>query len=217
MRIGIDFDNTLIGYDDVFLAAAQERNLVGSGFTGNKQAVRDAIRLLPDGELAWQQLQGHVYGKGIDRAVMFEGVDAFLRRCRAAGHAVFIVSHKTEYGHYDPDRVNLRAAAADWMEARGFFAPDTYAIPRENVFFETTRTHKLRRISALECIYFIDDLEEVLNDPDFPAGVNRVLFAGAGASPSLETSPETSLEARLAANLAICSSWQRIAEVVLDG
>jgi hypothetical protein len=201
MRIGIDFDNTLIGYDDVFLAAAQERNLVSSGFAGSKQAVRDAIRLLPDGELAWQQLQGHVYGKGIDRAVMFEGVDVFLSRCRAAGHSVFVVSHKTQYGHYDPDRVDLRAAAADWMEARGFFAPDKYAIPRENVFFESSRADKLRRIAALECGYFIDDLEEVLNDPDFPPGVKRVLFGCAGASE----------------RLAVCPSWRRIAEVVLDG
>jgi hypothetical protein len=201
MRIGIDFDNTLIGYDDVFLAAGRTRELLSPEFVGNKQAVRDAIRLLPDGELAWQQLQGYVYGKGIGRAVMFAGVDGFLRRCRAAGHGVFIVSHKTEYGHHDADRVSLRGAALDWMEARGFFAPDRYAIPRENVFFEPTRAQKLRRIAALNCAYFIDDLAEVLTDPDFPPGVHRVLFGAAGASPGL----------------AICSSWQRIAEVVLDG
>jgi hypothetical protein len=200
MRIGIDFDNTLIGYDDVFLAAARERNLVSAGFAGNKQAVRDAIRVLPDGELAWQRLQGHVYGRGIDKAVMFEGVDGFLRRCRAAGHGVFVVSHKTQYGHYDPDRIDLRAAAAHWMEARGFFAPDTYAIPRQNVFFEGSRAEKLKRIAALECVHFIDDLEEVLNDPDFPPGVNRVLFAAASSSPGL----------------AVCSDWRQVAEVVLD-
>jgi len=139
MRIGIDFDNTLIGYDDVFLAAARARDLLSARFTGNKQAVRDAIRLLPDGELAWQRLQGYVYGKGIGGAVMFEGVDGFLRQCRAAGHGVFIVSHKTEHGHYDPSRVNLREAALGWMEAQGFFAPDIYAIQRENVFFESSR------------------------------------------------------------------------------
>jgi len=200
MRIGIDFDNTLIGYDDVFLAAARERDLLRSKFVGNKQAVRDAIRLLPDGELAWQQLQGHVYGKGIGGAVMFEGVDGFLRRCRAAGHGGFVVSHKTEYGHHDPDRVNLREAARGWVESRGFFAPDIYAIPRENVFFETSRAQKLRRIAALKCAYFIDDLEEVLTDPDFPPGVNRLLF-GAGGSSS---------------GVVICSSWQRIAETVFD-
>src|SRR5260221_80515 len=201
MRIGIDFDNTLIAYDDAFLAAAGERDLLSLGFAGNKQAVRDAIRLLPDGELAWQQLQGHVYGKGIGGAVMFEGVDGFLRRCRAARHGVFFVSHKTEYGHHDPDRVNLREAALGWMEAQGFFAPDRYAIPRENIFFETSRAHKLKRIAALKCAYFIDDLEEVLRDPDFPPGVHRVLFGAAGSC----------------ASLAVCSTWQRIAAAVLDG
>jgi hypothetical protein len=200
MRIGIDFDNTLISYDDVFLAAARERDLLGAGFSGNKQALRDAIRLLPDGEAAWQRLQGHVYGKGISGAVMFEGADAFLRRCRDAGHDVFVVSHKTEFGHHDPGRVNLREAALRWMEARGFFAPDVYAIPRENVFFEASRAEKLRRIAALDCAYFIDDLEEVLTDPAFPSGVNRVLFGGGGPS----------------SHYAVCSSWQRISEAVID-
>jgi hypothetical protein len=201
MRIGIDFDNTLIGYDDVFLAAARERGLLGAAFAGNKQAVRDAIRLLPSGEQSWQQLQGYVYGKGIADAVLLEGVDTFLRRCRAAGHEVFVVSHKTQFGHHDPERVDLRAAALDWMEARGFFAPDGFAIPRENVFFELTRADKLARIAALECAYFIDDLAEVLTDPDFPPGVYRVLFGERGSSPGL----------------VACATWQRIAQAVLDG
>ena len=83
MRIGLDFDNTLIDYDRVFLAAARERGLVAPDFTGSKREVRDAIRLLPDGELAWQRLQGHVYGAGIGGAVLFDGADQFLQRCRA--------------------------------------------------------------------------------------------------------------------------------------
>ena len=65
LRIGIDFDNTIIAYDEVFCAAAKRRGLIAAEFIGGKQAVRDAIRLLPDGELAWQRLQGQVYGKGI--------------------------------------------------------------------------------------------------------------------------------------------------------
>ena len=55
MRIGLDFDNTLIRYDDVFATAARDRGLVNANFSGNKQEVRDAIRLLPDGEFAWQR------------------------------------------------------------------------------------------------------------------------------------------------------------------
>jgi hypothetical protein len=199
MRIGIDFDNTLICYDEVFLAAARERGLLTAEFTGNKQAVRDAIRLLPDGELAWQRLQGYVYGRGIAGAGIFDGADAFLRGCRDAGHTVFVVSHKTEFGHHDPERVNLREAALGWMEARGFFAPKVYAIPRHNVFFEASRADKLKRITGLQCACFIDDLAEVLSDPDFPPGVKRVLFAADGASPHFTT----------------CPSWERITRMVI--
>jgi hypothetical protein len=200
-RIGIDFDNTLIDYDAVFCTAARDRGLLGADFSGNKQAVRDAIRLLPDGELAWQRLQGYVYGNGIAGAAMFDGADAFLRRCRDAGHSVFIVSHKTQFGHHDPQRVDLRTAALNWMEARGFFAPHVYAIPRDNVFFEASRAEKLRRIAALGCAYFIDDLEEVLLDPDFPPGVKPLLFRVSGASPHF---PD-------------CANWDRLTEVVIDG
>src|SRR5712692_4361339 len=106
MRIGIDFDNTLIDYDGVFVAAARERGFIGPEATGTKRAVRDAIRLLPDGELTWQRLQGHVYGAGIGGAVPFAGAGDFLRRCAERGAGVFIVSHKTRYGHFDPARVD---------------------------------------------------------------------------------------------------------------
>jgi hypothetical protein len=201
LRLGIDFDNTLIAYDRVFLAQARARGLLPAQFRGNKQAVRDTIRLLPDGEVAWQRLQGHVYGQGIDAATLFPGVDRFLRRCRRAGHTVFIVSHKGEYANYDPMRVNLRAAALDWMEARGFFDPRKYAIARANVFFEGTRTEKLARIAALGCTHFIDDLVEVLTDRDFPPGVARVLFDPApGGRP---------------AGLRACASWHDIAATLL--
>ncbi|HEX4504292.1 MAG TPA: hypothetical protein VH722_01070 [Alphaproteobacteria bacterium] len=177
-RIGIDFDNTIICYDAVFLSAAIARGLVPGDFTGGKRAVRDAIRLLSDGELTWQRLQGHVYGQGIAGATMFGGLDDFLQRCRRAGHSVVIVSHKTEYGHFDPARVNLREAALGWMRGRGFFADDGFAIRREDIHFEGSRAEKLERIAALGCTHFIDDLREVLDDPDFPSGVERILFAG---------------------------------------
>jgi hypothetical protein len=177
MRIGIDFDNTLINYDRVFLVAARERGLVPETFIGSKREVRDTIRLLPDGELAWQRLQGHVYGAGIGGAVLFDGAGDFLRRSRALGLAVFIVSHKTRYGHLDPTRVDLRQAALGWMEGQGFFAADSFGLDPICVFFEETRAAKLARIAALECTHFIDDLEEVFADPDFPSGVERILFA----------------------------------------
>ncbi len=176
LRIGIDFDNTIITYDEVFRAAAKAQGLVDADFAGSKQAVRDTIRRLPDGELAWQRLQGQVYGKGIGGAKMVAGVAPFLRRARAEDCAVVVVSHKTEYGHFDPDHVNLRTAALEWMAGQGLFDGGR-GVALAEVYFESTRAEKLKRIAALSLTHFIDDLEEVLTDPGFPPDVERILFA----------------------------------------
>lgn len=196
LRIGIDFDNTIIAYDRVFCEAAKLGGVIGADFVGGKQAVRDLIRLLPEGEIIWQRLQGRVYGKGISGASLVPGVDAFLRRCRAEGCSVSIVSHKTEYGHYDPERVNLRDAARAWMTANGLVEGE-FGIPSSGVFFEGTRSEKLARIAALSCTHFIDDLEEVLLDPAFPLDVERILF-----------SEREELES--AAPYAVCATWRDI-------
>src|SRR5438105_1181227 len=164
MRIGIDFDNTLIDYDGVFVAAARERGLIGPEIPGSKRAVRDAIRLLPDGELTWQRLQGYVYGAGIGGAVPFAGAAEFLRRCADGGVELVIVSHKTRYGHFDPARIDLREAARQWMIAQGIVGPETGGISADHVFFEDDRRCKLARIAALGCTHFVDDLEEVFAD-----------------------------------------------------
>ncbi|MFZ3354885.1 MAG: hypothetical protein WA268_29005 [Xanthobacteraceae bacterium] len=200
LRIGIDFDNTIVSYDEVFCAMAKRSGLIGSGFVGSKQAVRDAVRRLPDGELAWQRLQGQVYSKGIADAKIIDGFEAFLRRCRAEGCAVMIVSHKTEYGHHDPDRLNLRQAARDWLVARRLFDGE-YGISATSIFFESTRAEKLARIGELSCTHFIDDLEEVLSDPDFPPKVARILFSGHE-------------QIRLNAPYVVCASWSNIEEQV---
>ena len=174
--IGIDFDNTIIRYDEVFAAAARARKLVPPDFAGTKTDVREAVRALPDGERAWQALQGHVYGAAIGGAEPFPGLDAFLRRARDEEADVVIVSHKTEYGHHDSSRVNLRTAALGWLETHGFF--DDTGFSRADVYFANTRDEKLARISALAPDVFIDDLPEVLDDPKFPAGVRPLLFTG---------------------------------------
>lgn len=202
-RIGLDFDNTLIRYDAVFLQVARERRLVGPDFAGRKQAVRDQIRRLPSGEIHWQKLQGYVYGKGITAATMFEGVDRFLRRCVREGVSIVIVSHKTEYGHDDRNRVNLRDAARGWMQARGFFSATGFGISADSIFFESTRADKVARIGALSCTHFVDDLVEVVADPRFPASVEPILFnADCGHSP--------------VERCKVCSSWHEIEEHVFD-
>lgn len=202
LRIGIDFDNTIITYDDVFCATAKRGGLIGAGFSGGKQAVRDAIRQLPNGELAWQRLQGQVYGKGIGQATLVAGVAEFLHRCKVQGATAIIVSHKTEHGHFDADRVNLRTAALDWMSTKGLLN-ERDAIPPGNIYFESTRAEKLKRIGALSLTHFIDDLPEVLTDPEFPTGVKRILLSKDAQPPH--------------APYVICPTWHDVERQVFAG
>jgi hypothetical protein len=183
MRIGIDFDNTLVDYDAVFAEAAREAGLLDFDLSGGKETVRAILRRQPDGETAWQRLQGRVYGALMPRARFVEGADEFLRLARRSGARILVVSHKTEFGHFDPEQVNLRDAARAWMTAHGFFTTDGFGLAPNDVFFEATREDKLRRLAALHLSHVIDDLPEVLADPAFPAGPQRLLLARGEAPP----------------------------------
>ncbi len=176
MRIGIDFDNTIAGYDGVFQRAAEESGLLPAGHASTKVAVRKAVLRLDGGENKWQRLQGQVYGARMAEAEMIDGVGDFFNACRNHAVPVLVISHKSEYGHFDPERVNFRDAAWAWMEDRGFFDDSGYGLARENVFFEATRAEKIARIKALDCTHFIDDLEEIFLDPEFPENTQRFLL-----------------------------------------
>jgi hypothetical protein len=192
VRIGVDFDNTIASYDDVFVEAARGRGWVAVDFRGTKKQLRDTVRRLDDGEIKWQILQGEVYGPRMQDAVPFPGVLEFFEAARRRGCSLFIVSHKTRFANYAGEKVDLREAALRWMEASGLFEQDKTGLARTDVFFADTREEKIARIAALGCAVFIDDLEEVFADPSFPADVRRVLFtsgnerSGDGAIVALE-------------------------------
>lgn len=177
MRIGIDFDNTIICYDKVFCNLAKSWQLVEPDYQGSKLALRDKLRGLPDGDLIWQRLQGKVYGEFISEAEIFTGFKEFVITAKNFPDVeLFIVSHKTELGHFDTKQINLRDAARHWLRSQGFFSLPEIQIPETNLYFETTREDKINRIKTLGCTHFIDDLIEVLDEPSFPKSVKKFLF-----------------------------------------
>ena len=115
MRIGLDFDNTLVCYDHIFALESNRLGIMPADWSGSKQELKDELLSHPDGERLWQTLQGRVYGPGMKQAVMYPGVAHFLMRSRLRGDDLFIVSHKTEFGHFDPERVRLLTAIADGL------------------------------------------------------------------------------------------------------
>lgn len=176
-RIGIDFDNTIAGYDHIFQRLAEQWGLIPGNFAGGKKAIRDAIRESSDGELAWQKLQGVVYGRAMQDANLINGVDQFLSKCKSQGVSVFIISHKTRYGHFDDSKTDLRVSATRWMENKGFFSHQGFGLMRENVHFSDTRGDKLHVIAKLNIDVFIDDLEEIFLDREFPSHVAQYLYS----------------------------------------
>ena len=184
MLIGIDFDNTIARYDSVFTMKAKKEGLVTSDWQGTKQDLKQKLYSIQDGGRIWQKIQGQVYGPYMYMAELFPGVARFLLRCKLQGHTVFIVSHKTKYGHFDSTKTPLRQAALDWMHAKGFF--DEFAIHRENIFFADTRYGKVEKIRDLSLDVFIDDLEEVFAEDNFP-NIKKILFSNSIVPQQIKT------------------------------
>jgi hypothetical protein len=179
--IGIDFDNTIVCYDEVFVRAAVELGLVPADVATSKTAIRDHLRAIGE-EDRWTELQGTIYGPRMSDAPPFPGVLEFFQACRAAGVPVAIVSHRTRFP-YLGERHDLHAAARDWLASHGFHDSAGIGLPNDRVFFEETKEAKLARIAELGCTHFIDDLPELLAHPLFPRDVRRILFDPHAAAP----------------------------------
>ena len=173
MKIGIDLDNTIISYDAAFQVAAYSRGLVNNEYKYTKQEISKEIKNRENGEIEWQKLQGYVYGKGIKEASIFPGVYRFMWRCYKRGIVVEIVSHKTEYGHFDTERYSLRKSAIKFLQDAKILQNDILLI--SNIIFKSTQIDKLSYIKENNFDYFIDDLEEITKSSQL-ADVKTILF-----------------------------------------
>ena len=172
MRLGLDFDNTLVSYDRLFLQVAVEKASVPVRTPARKNAVRDHLRAAGREE-DWTRLQGEVYGTRILEAEPFDGMLAALKWLAHREVAMCIVSHKTRTP-YLGEACDLHAAARSWLEARGFHDSAGLAWPRAQVFFELSREAKIERILSQGCTHFVDDLPEILEL--LPDSVEKIFF-----------------------------------------
>ena len=194
MRIGFDFDNTIVSYDTLFHKAAVEQSLIPVSLQKSKLAVRDYL-LKINNENAWTELQGCVYGARMNEAAAYPNAIEFMTLAHDNGISMVIISHRSRYP-FIGQKYNLHEAAREWVErylmigAKKLFKPD-------QIFFEFTKEEKINRISEKECDYFIDDLPEIFLMPGFPQRTGRILF-----DPD-NSHGEKGVETRL-------KSWQKI-------
>lgn len=177
MRIGLDLDNTIICYDGCFQAVARNLGLISSEVGASKNEVKDAIQKL-HGNDVWTELQGEVYGPHILLAQPYAGALEFMQKCRAAGHDVHVLSHKTQFPARGT-RFDLRQAALNWLEKNGWF--ESGGISGIDVEFHESRQAKVEAISHHQCDVFVDDLPEVFAEAHFPAATTQILFNPARA------------------------------------
>ena len=76
MLIGLDFDNTIVSYDELFHRVALEQRLVPVETPVTKLAVRDWLRQAGR-EDRWTEMQGYVYGARMDEASAYPGLVEF--------------------------------------------------------------------------------------------------------------------------------------------
>ena len=138
MRIGIDLDNTIIDYTEAFLYGARKLKYIPEKWLGQKIELKNFVQSHSDGELKWQKLQGKVYGQWIHHAKLYSGVFRFLWRCRQRDWETIIVSHKTEFGHFDRDKTSLRDSAKEFLNSGQILDSDGEGLLSELRFESTT-------------------------------------------------------------------------------
>lgn len=173
--IGLDFDNTIISYDQLFFDLAKEHGWISDSVRPFKKDVRDFIRE-KHSDIEWQILQAEAYGPQISRAQIFDGLKDFLVFCKQQGIDVYVISHKMQYAAQDQNRCDLRETALAFLRSQDLFEDDRYGLSEDQTFFEPTRLRKLERIRDLKCDIFVDDLIETFAEANFPAGIQKILF-----------------------------------------
>lgn len=173
IKLGLDFDNTLISYDRLFRQVALDQALIPEQIAPSKNAVRDYLRQQGQEE-SWTRLQGEVYGGRILEAEPYPGMRAVLQGLCDRDIAMVVVSHKTRRPYLGKPW-DLHSAARSWLTKQGFHDSDGLGWSQEQVFFELTKEAKVARILALGCTHYVDDLPEILEM--IPDSVDRILFS----------------------------------------
>jgi hypothetical protein len=180
LRIGFDFDNTIVSYDSAIGVLAEQMFTLPSEVPRTKLGLREHLRAAGR-EHEWTAFQGALYGPGMVHAQPFQGAIETMQALMKEGHQLTIVSHRSRVPYAGPPH-DLHTAARGWVSERlqpaGLFLVDEQ-IPGDSrtVNFMETRDAKVTRIAELGCHVFLDDLPEVLEAPGFPEATIGVLFA----------------------------------------
>lgn len=173
MIIGLDFDNTIVKYDDLFHRVALEKKLISKEIPVNKFEVRNYLRQMGK-EDVWTEMQGYVYGARMEEAIAYDGAIEFLVWAKTNGHQLAIISHKTKFP-FAGEKYDLHSSATKWI-ADNLLLDGEPLVQTENIFFLPTKELKVAKITSFDCDLFLDDLPEILTADGFSEKTKKILF-----------------------------------------
>ena len=170
MRIGFDFDNTIVCYDQAIKILIDKLNLPEE-LTRSKLSVRDYLRS-QNRENDWTKFQGTLYGPGMAHAKPHAFFIEVANYLKLHHHELFIISHRSKYP-YAGEKHDLHQFAREWVELQ---INSNQLINTNNILFLETLEKKIIQIEENKIELFIDDLLEVINHKNFPKTTKSILF-----------------------------------------
>jgi hypothetical protein len=170
MKIGFDFDNTIVCYDQAIEILSAEINLPDH-LNCNKLSIRDYLRS-QNREHEWTKFQGTLYGPGMKHAKPYDFFIEITNVLKKQEHELFIISHRSKYP-YAGEQHDLHQYAKIWLEDK---INSKQLICNKNIYFLETLENKIKKINELELDLYVDDLIEVINHKIFPAETKAILF-----------------------------------------
>ncbi|PPR79038.1 MAG: hypothetical protein CFH01_00649 [Alphaproteobacteria bacterium MarineAlpha2_Bin1] len=193
MRIGLDFDNTIVDYNLLVHDIAVRKKLISKEFKKDKKDIKEyLISLKKDRD--WREIQSLIYGNEIFKASLFNNFSAFIKESRKNNFFLQIVSHKTEVSNLTKSGPKLRENAIEWMSKNNFFSNFNFKIT--DIHFESTKSKKIDKINSIGFDFFIDDLEEIFLNDKWSHKITPILF----------NKKSTGKDKKI----ILCNSWSKI-------
>ena len=170
-KFGFDLDNTIIDY-----SSSVEMYCVDNSLKICKtiEELRTLLQEDDNSGHAWQIAQGWLYTDGLTHAKPTKGAIDLCEYLRKKNFELFIVSHKTTRTPIFCGHKPLRGVATKWISS-GDLCP--YFAKAESIYFESSRELKIKRIKSLSLNYFIDDLVQIFQDPNYPREIVSFLLS----------------------------------------
>ena len=136
--------------------------------------MRTLLQKVDDSGYRWQIAQEWLYTDGLSYAKPTHGIIELCEYLRKRNFELFIVSHKTTHTPTYCGYKELRSVATNWITSGDL---SYYFANTANIYFESSRDLKIGRIKSLDLHYFVDDLVQIFQDPNYPRSIVSFLLS----------------------------------------